>query len=547
MGKTAVTLALVATNQPAPNGLATSQQIAARCNQYNKNIDTRQQINADFNMQVATLRETFGLGYGINQDDIDPAIQQQFDAKRSVLLQVKANKLAAIPALPTKKLKIKTTVIMTSVSLIGQWEDEVRKHSPGLVVKTFHKSRKKTNATIDLTKTNDVLGINGVDIILSSATFKWPPLVTSSFEFHRVVQDESHLFLKGPSARIECANLLSSSLRWGVTATPATNSATEITKQISFIAGTNSFYNAGSPFYPLYTAISSFNRQPTEASLNALVDLMKTFMIRHTKSQRINGSEALALPPSTTSTIMLTMTRDEDLAFNQINAKASTFSRHLMGAQRFTAEKQFVPQMAKVLKSVDHRSLSEAVTQKKRHYKPEKLTKIVALRNDLATHRRSEPKLRAVVFTQHLDVHDACVRGLQADGYDVHQFTGSSSSNKRDDAIRSFQNTSNGKAAVFVITLRSGNVGITLTAASRVYLLEPSLDPAVEVQAAGRIHRLGQDKPCHVVRFAFKNSYEANTIGLHKKIVAGKISIVDGFIPHEAMKILSKGIRMSTT
>ena len=81
-----------------------------------------------------------------------------------------------------------------------------------------------------------------------------------------------------------------------------------------------------------------------------------------------------------------------------------------------------------------------------------------------------------------------------------------------------------------------------MTAASRVYLLEPALDPAVEVQAAGRIHRLGQDKPCHVVKFAFKNSYEANTIELHKKIAAGKITIVDGWLPPEAMAILAKGI-----
>ena len=128
----------------------------------------------------------------------------------------------------------------------------------------------------------------------------------------------------------------------------------------------------------------------------------------------------------------------------------------------------------------------------------------------------------------------------------THVLQGSSDSNKRDEAIRKFQNTSNRKPAVFVITLRSGNAGITLTAASRVYLLEPALDPAVEVQAAGRIHRLGQNKPCHVVKFAFKKSYEENVIKLHKKILAGKVSIVDGFVTSEAMKILADGLRYSS-
>ena len=164
------------------------------------------------------------------------------------------------------------------------------------------------------------------------------------------------------------------------------------------------------------------------------------------------------------------------------------------------------------------------------------------MRRDLNKLQKTEPTVRAVVFTQYLDLHEACVRGLKQDGFEVLEFTGSSSSLKRDEAIRKFQDTSNGKAAVFVITLRSGNVGITLTAASRVYLLEPALDPAVEVQAAGRIHRLGQNKPCHVVKFAFKKSYEANVIKLHKKILAGKLSIVDGFIPPEAMNVLAKGL-----
>lgn len=59
----------------------------------------------------------------------------------------------------------------------------------------------------------------------------------------------------------------------------------------------------------------------------------------------------------------------------------------------------------------------------------------------------------------------------------------------------------------------------------------------------GRIHRLGQDKPCHVTKFAFKDSYEENVIKLHKKILDGKIAIVDGFIPPEGIKILGKGLR----
>lgn len=69
-------------------------------------------------------------------------------------------------------------------------------------------------------------------------------------------------------------------------------------------------------------------------------------------------------------------------------------------------------------------------------YKPELLTKVVALRHDLNQRKRNEPNLRAVVYTQHVAVHESIVRGVARDGFQVYQFTGSSDSNKRDQAIR---------------------------------------------------------------------------------------------------------------
>ena len=98
------------------------------------------------------------------------------------------------------------------------------------------------------------------------------------------------------------------------------------------------------------------------------------------------------------------------------------------------------------------------------------------------------------------------MRALRDDGLVTLEFSGSTGPVKRDEAIREFQRgldaasasaagggaggaAAEPRACVFVITTRAGNVGITLTAASRVYLMEPALDPAVEMQAAGRIHR----------------------------------------------------------
>jgi hypothetical protein len=76
---------------------------------------------------------------------------------------------------PVEKLKVKPTVILTSVSLMGQWEDEAKKHAPGLVVKVYHHSRKKKSCKeyISLTR-GDISNLNKVDVIISTSTFKWP-------------------------------------------------------------------------------------------------------------------------------------------------------------------------------------------------------------------------------------------------------------------------------------------------------------------------------------------------------------------------------------
>ena len=121
------------------------------------------------------------------------------------------------------------------------------------------------------------------------------------------------------------------------------------------------------------------------------------------------------------------------------------------------------------------------------------------------------------------------------------RWKGGTSANDRDKHIRTFQSglgKRGAPATVFVITTRSGNVGITLTAATRVYLMEPMLDPGTEVQAAGRIHRLGQTKDVLVTRFRFKGTVEEDIVKLHAKIAAGDIALSDSHFPAAGVKIL---------
>ncbi len=86
--------------------------------------------------------------------------------------------------------------------------------------------------------------------------------------------------------------------------------------------------------------------------------------------------------------------------------------------------------------------------------------------------------------------------------------------------------------------MKAGNVGMTLTAATRVYIMEPCLDPSMEVQAAGRIHRLGQTKDVFMKRFCYKDSIDGAIVELHKRIKSGSLSIVDNTFPVQALSLL---------
>jgi SWI/SNF-related matrix-associated actin-dependent regulator of chromatin subfamily A3 len=95
------------------------------------------------------------------------------------------------------------------------------------------------------------------------------------------------------------------------------------------------------------------------------------------------------------------------------------------------------------------------------------------------------------------------------------------------------------KAKVMVITFKAGACGITLTAATRVYLFEPCLDPGHEVQAAGRIHRMGQTSEVFVKRLCFKQTVEERIVALHAEIDSGRVQIVDGIVPAPAVRRLA--------
>ena len=110
------------------------------------------------------------------------------------------------------------------------------------------------------------------------------------------------------------------------------------------------------------------------------------------------------------------------------------------------------------------------------------------------------------------------------------------STKDREEQVNLFQN--NPEVKVFLISLKAGGVGLNLTAADYVFILDPWWNPAAEAQAIDRAHRIGQDKTVFIYKFITKNSVEEKILALQNaklKLSTELITTEESFV-----KALSK-------
>ena len=106
-------------------------------------------------------------------------------------------------------------------------------------------------------------------------------------------------------------------------------------------------------------------------------------------------------------------------------------------------------------------------------------------------------------FVKHLKLFRTHFDSL---GINYAWLTGSQTQVQRKEAVQTFQRKSN--CPVFLISLKAGGVGLNLTAADYVFILDPWWNPAAELQALNRAHRIGQDKSVFVYRFISSDTIE---------------------------------------
>ncbi|TDZ16658.1 DNA repair protein RAD5A [Colletotrichum orbiculare MAFF 240422] len=130
-------------------------------------------------------------------------------------------------------------------------------------------------------------------------------------------------------------------------------------------------------------------------------------------------------------------------------------------------------------------------------------TKVTALIEDL---QATPDDIKSVVFSTWTMTLDIIEVGLKQADISVLRYDGKVPQKERQKVIDRFRNDQS--VRVLLLTLSCGAVGLTLTVASRAYLMEPSWNPTIEDQALARVHRMGQEKEVTTVRFLVRDSFE---------------------------------------
>jgi SNF2 family DNA or RNA helicase len=400
------------------------------------------------------------------------------------------------PTLFDEPAAMLTSLIVVPASLIYNWENEVKRFVPGMKVCSYKgNQRKKSTSYFPL-----------FDIILSSYhTVRQDIDIIDSFHFHYVVLDESQV-IKNPASMIfKTVIRLKSDHRLVLTGTPVENSLTDLWTQLNFV-------NPG-----LLGSLAFFRREyakPIEKKKDddkevQLRKIIKPFILRRTKEM-----VAKDLPPVTEQTKFCNMTEEQGELYEK--EKSAVRNSILKNIESPGHEKSAIVVLQGLMKL---RQISNHPVMAYNDYSAGS-GKFEAVLQDIGSVIAEGHKILVFSsFVKHLDLY-AAVLTKKRIRYSL--LTGASTNRER--IINTFQDDPADK--VFLISLKAGGVGLNLTAADYVFILDPWWNPAAEIQALNRAHRIGQDKSVFVYRYISSDTIEEKITRLQEK----KSRLADTFV-----------------
>ena len=423
-------------------------------------------------------------------------------------------------------------LVIAPTSVVGSWVEQAERFCPNLRVRAVTRTAAKREEALERIA-------EGSDVVVTSYTIA--RLCEEEFiaqDWAWVVCDEAQFVKNHTSATYKAVRRLRSPSTIAITGTPLENSLMDLWALMSIAAP--GLLPDPERFGQVYR--KPIDRGDTEA-LGRLRRRMRPFLLRRTKEQ-----VAADLPAKTEQVLAVELGAKHRKAYDQRLARER--QRILGLLEEDTAQSRFIA--LKALTTLRQMALDPALVdgdggndgsgttaargakgakdkaaatppegQRRSGRRPSPSAKIEVLLEHLGP-IVSEGH-RALIFSQftrylsgvreHLE--DAGVRTAYMDG----------STPDRQKVIDAFRA---GEADVFLISLKAGGFGLTLTEADYVFLLDPWWNPQAEEQAIDRTHRIGQDKPVMVYRLVSADTIEEKVMALKEKKAELFARVVEG-------------------
>ncbi len=380
-----------------------------------------------------------------------------------------------------------TNLIVLPKSLIHNWKNEISKFAPSLKIAIYEGTQRQK-----LYKK-----LHNYDVILMSYGILRNDIdILSEIDFFYVVLDESQN-IKNPSSKIYKAVIkINAQHRLVLTGTPIENSLTDIWSQMNFIndglLGSKEFFRDN--------FIQPIERENDEDKQAELKKIISPFILRRTKNEVLKD-----LPALTEQTVLCEMTTEQKSIYETEKSQIRNKILELQDSGQMRKSSIYILQALNRLRQIaNHPNMLDDFNDTDSGKFDEIIDKINILTS------ANQKILIFSSFVKHLQI--------LADYFDDNNLKYSlltGTSQKREKIIDEFQNNSDNK--IFLISIKAGGVGLNLTSASYVFIIDPWWNPAIENQAISRAHRIGQKNKVMVYRFISENTIEEKIRKLQKK------------------------------
>ena len=399
-----------------------------------------------------------------------------------------------------------SALVVCPTTLMFNWENEIRKFTPDLTYHIHHGG--------DRTRNKQALSQYNV-IITTYGTLRSDIKLLLELPFDYAVLDESQA-IKNPASKVtKAACLLHAKHRLCMSGTPLQNNTFDIFAQMNFLnpgmLGSIEFFRQ-----EFAVPIDKFGEQDRKDHLRKL---LYPFILRRTKEQ-----VAKDLPEKTETILFCEM---EDEQRKVYDAYRNDYRDKILGTIETQGIQRSQLTILQGLMKLRQICDSPAILNETDRY-PNHSIKLDELAREITENIGDH---KALVFSQFLGMLALIRERLKELDIKYEYFDGSTSAIDREKAIQNFQNDDT--CRVFLISLKAGGVGLNLTAADYVYIVDPWWNPAVEQQAIDRTHRIGQTKNIFAYRMICKDTIEDKILQLQEKkriLAKDLIADDDGFV-----------------